>query len=78
MYPSSSAIIRSYFSNLFSNVCNFFSLLDSFNSFIKYSTVAKYTLYPLLQASIPSSIDRWVFPFPGLPANIIFLPSSIN
>jgi hypothetical protein len=58
IYPNSSATIKSYFSNLFSNVYNFFSLLDSFNSFIKDATVVKYTLYPLLHASIPRPIDK--------------------
>jgi hypothetical protein len=71
-------MIKSYFSNLFSNVYNFLSLLDSFNSFINDATVVKYTLYPLLQALMPRPMDKWVLPVPGFPASIIFLPSSMK
>lgn len=78
IYPNSSAIIRSYFSNFFSKALNVFSDLDFFSSFTSNGIVVKRTLYPLLQAIIPSPIAICVFPVPGFTASIIFCPVSIK
>ena len=74
IYPNSSAIIKSYFSNLLLNIVNVFSLLHSFNWFIKCGIDVNKTLYPDKQAFIPNPIAICVFPVPGFPANIIFWP----
>lgn len=44
IYPSSSAIIKSYFSNLLLKIVNVFSLLHSFNWFIKCGMEVNKTL----------------------------------
>jgi hypothetical protein len=44
IYPNSSAIIKSYFSNLLLKFVNVFSLLHSFNWFIKCGTEVNRTL----------------------------------
>jgi len=50
IYPSSSAITRSYFSKIDSSLIKVLSERDSFNRFTSKGTVANMTLYPAIQA----------------------------
>jgi len=67
IYPNSSAITRSYFSNLDSSPLKVLSDRDSFNRFTSkgtvanmtlYPAVANMTLYPVIQALIPKPIAQ--------------------
>ena len=78
IYPNSSQITRSNFSNRFSRArSNFWERL-SLIWVNRRATVVNNTLYPCWQASMPSAVARCVFPVPGLPDRMMFWPELIK
>jgi hypothetical protein len=65
---NSSAITRSYFSNLSSNERRVEAPLASFSWLISSGTVVKNTRYPARHALIPSPVAIIVLPVPGWPS----------
>ena len=77
-YPISSQMTRSNFLKRVSITCNVLAFLASLIWVNKCGTVVKNTLYPSMQAFIPSPIAVCVFPVPGFPYITILRSSFIN
>lgn len=78
MYPHSSQINRSVFSNCFRSLVRLPFAFASISSLTRAAVLKNFTFIPRLQAATPTAVAIWVFPVPTDPYSIRFSFLSTN